>query len=247
MTSPVRVANRDLNVDSRRASKPCELDLELEPSSPQIDPAQRTQLAEQGTVFDQLDHVAVMSPEKALIFVSRGNFRGNSGDLEGALEDFERAFALEPEAASYDWHLSRANVRVQLGHWEGAIEDASEVLAVRPDHAWALEIRGMARGWTGDRTGALEDFTRSIDSGQRPSTYMQRGTCLSYLERFDEAVVDLERARELGYRSPVLTNNLAEALDQVGRTAEAVALLATETDPLLVELRVRLEASRDSE
>ncbi len=102
-------------------------------------------------------------PYNAEIWSNRGNARASQMKLEEALEDYEQAIALAPDAP--DPYLNRGATLENMGQWEAAIADYDRVLVIDPDDAAAYNNRGNAQGGLGNWDNAVEDFKRAADLG----------------------------------------------------------------------------------
>ncbi|MEM9244829.1 MAG: tetratricopeptide repeat protein, partial [Cyanobacteria bacterium P01_F01_bin.153] len=102
-------------------------------------------------------------PYNAEIWSNRGNARASQMKLDEALEDYEQAIALAPDAP--DPYLNRGATLENMGQWEEAISDYNRVLDIDPEDAAAYNNRGNAQGGLGNWENAVEDFKRAADLG----------------------------------------------------------------------------------
>ncbi len=193
-----------------------------------------------------LDRIAALSPDHAMVYVVRGRNYYNTDLYERALQDFDRAFELSAEP-ELDWRLGRARTARMLGLHARVLDDLDVYLGQRPASAEALELRGLAHRGLGDVDAALADYDASIAAGPRAGAHNQRGILLGSLSRFEEALADLNRAYELGHRSPTLTYNRAAMLHGLDRNEEALELLAAPEAESFDELREMCRAALDGE
>jgi tetratricopeptide (TPR) repeat protein len=100
-----------------------------------------------------------VSPAAALL-VRRGlrNLQGNAADE--ALEDFDAALVLEPEAP--DLWLLRARALAALGDRRAAARDIQEALRLEPRHFVALVQLSEMQNDVGDAAGALRSFDAAL-------------------------------------------------------------------------------------
>lgn len=87
----------------------------------------------------------------------RGRLRRVAGDLSGALEDFHRALALDPDCA--DAHAGLGEAALERPEAE---ESLSRALAADPEHPWARLYRGAARLLAGRPADARADLERFV-------------------------------------------------------------------------------------
>jgi tetratricopeptide (TPR) repeat protein len=100
--------------------------------------------------------------EKWIIYESRGNVLRALGRYQDALEDFNRAEALDPA----DWgggfgHLFRADCYARLGNEKAALEDCA---ALRDDH-WTPGLLGAPAG---DKIQVTAEIRRLVAKARRP-------------------------------------------------------------------------------
>src|SRR4030095_679139 len=98
--------------------------------------------------------------QKAIDYYNSGLRKQESGDLDGALADYDKALALEPRLA--DAYNNRANIKLQKGDLDGAIGDYSKAIELKPRSVETYFNRGVVRLQKGDNDGAIADFTSSI-------------------------------------------------------------------------------------
>ena len=82
------------------------------------------------------------------------------GEYENAVEDFDRAIALEPENAGA--YVMRAIMKDNLGRFEEAMEDFSLALNIEPDNGEIYVNRGVTRHRFGETESALSDLDRAV-------------------------------------------------------------------------------------
>lgn len=99
--------------------------------------------------------------EQSSAFVARAGFRAGTYDLEGAIADYDRAIAIEPEANLY---LRRAYFNRKLGRIDAAIADAREAMKLAPSPESALTLADSL-GYAGKSEEALKLLTEYDDMG----------------------------------------------------------------------------------
>jgi tetratricopeptide (TPR) repeat protein len=72
-------------------------------------------------------------PETAEAINNRGEAKRKQGDLDGALEDFNKVIEMKPDAVGP--YNNRGLVRQAKGDFDGAIFDFSKVIELKPDAA----------------------------------------------------------------------------------------------------------------
>jgi tetratricopeptide (TPR) repeat protein len=99
-----------------------------------------------------------LQPDDPALVLDRALALGATGRYAEALEDLDRAVALDPSRAEA-WALRGAAKR-QLGRAAEAERDVAHALSLAPDNADALLERGALRRAKGDIRGARADWER---------------------------------------------------------------------------------------
>ena len=106
------------------------------------------------------DVLLAQSPDDVDMLGQRAFARQQTGDLAGALADYDRVIAIRPEQPGV-WRL-RGMIHLRLGDPTAAEADFTESLRRYPEHIGALMNRGTARGNRGDLDGAIADWSEVI-------------------------------------------------------------------------------------
>ena len=102
-------------------------------------------------------------PNDADAFLNRGVTRGDKGDLDGALQDYNEAIRLKPDDA--EAFNNRGELRLDQGDIAGALQDCNEAIRLAPGLAEAFYNRSIARGIKGDEDGARQDYDEAVRLG----------------------------------------------------------------------------------
>lgn len=144
-----------------------------------------------------LSNAHAQQPERAAqAALKRGADRFLKGDLEGALAAYDRALAVEPNAA--DIYVKRGGVRRAKGDLPGALSDFDQALALDPaiarndrDVAETYSRRGNIRAHRLEVEAAIEDFNKALACYQgNPDYYFRRGNALLVKGNFADAITD---------------------------------------------------------
>ncbi len=114
-------------------------------------------------------------------YVKRAATRYLKGDLDGAIEDYDKALVADPVAAEV--YVKRGGARRAKGDLNGAIDDFNQAydldpLSVQGDRsvAEAYSNRGFIRTNKLDMPGAIYDLNKALECYQgNPDLYFKRG------------------------------------------------------------------------
>jgi tetratricopeptide (TPR) repeat protein len=107
------------------------------------------------------DELLKQFPDSAALWSNRGNARVSQNKLELALEDYNQAIALAPEAP--DPYLNRGTALEGLGQWQAAIADYNRVLELSPNDPAAYNNRGNAQAGLGQWERAIADYQQAAE------------------------------------------------------------------------------------
>lgn len=151
------------------------------------------------TAEQAFTRAVTVDPNNSKTWYYRGVNRLGQGDLNGALQDFDKAVALTPD----DVHslLRRAEVRARLGAEQSATADLQRILGMRPtgpaaEHALLhLGHFAMAKN---DLVAAKSHYDQLIQiAPYNAFGWCDRGIALAAMHQDEDALADLERAIEL--------------------------------------------------
>ena len=166
--------------------------------------------------------VGVRSPSTAQDFRLRGLNRRDHGDLMGAMEDYTRALALEPDHA---WtHQLRGSAYHEQGKLEEALADYDKATEADPNLTYAWIHR--ARVWLEMRQPqrAILDLKAAIAlQPELADSYNDRAKAYMELGQHVAALADLDHAIELDPRCIVALVNRGIVQRSMRRGAEALA------------------------
>lgn len=174
---------------------------------------------EKGALADHSKAIE-LNPKSAEAYSNRGLVKLALGDPDGAIVDFDKALKLDPfypnGARAYTnratAYVQKANVlkgAAALGELRKAVKDSTNALVVDPKLAEAHNIRGLAFMKTielnpqqalvmGIQNQALADFASAMEiNPDLALPYLNRGILWVKLDRFPEALADLNKAVEL--------------------------------------------------
>jgi tetratricopeptide (TPR) repeat protein len=90
-----------------------------------------------------------------------GYIKSESGDLRGAMLDYDRSIELNYNNANA--YNNRGSVKSDLGYVKEAIIDYTQAIQINPYLGNAYYNRGNAKYKLGDRSGAVSDLTKAAE------------------------------------------------------------------------------------
>ncbi len=131
------------------------------------------------------------------MYKGRGNAKYAKQDLDGAIADYDRAIALNPNGA--DAYYNRGLAKRTKQDLDGAIADFDRAIALNPNDPDAYYNRGNAKRAKEDLDGAIADYGRTIalDPNYAPA-YNNRGKAKDIRGDFDGARADYEKYIAIG-------------------------------------------------
>ncbi|WP_269609270.1 CHAT domain-containing protein [Prochlorococcus marinus] len=129
-------------------------------------------------------------------FFNSGFEKQESGDHEGAIEDYSKALEIDPKYVLVWW--GRGLSKNQLGDYQGAIDDYSKALEIDPKYVWAWSSRGGSKAQIGDHEGAINDYSKALEiDPQYLLAWSSRGYSKNQLEDYEGAIDDYSKALEI--------------------------------------------------
>ena len=134
--------------------------------------------------------------------------KADSGDLKGAIEDFTKSIAANPNQVIS--HHDRALARKLSKDFKGAIEDYTKVIELNneikgEDNKWTESIyleRGYCKFLVEDDEGAIADYTKVVE--YNPESYIgfgRRGIVNNFIGDHKKAVFDFRKALDFYYEN----------------------------------------------
>ncbi len=160
--------------------------------------AQANQLQEEGREIEliRVANQALSIQPSTLGYFYRGNAKGDLKDYQGAIADYSKAIAIDPQyAGAYN---NRGNAKGDLKDYQGAIADYNKAIAINPQDADAYDNRGNTKGDLKDYRGAIADYSKAIAiNPQHPKAYINRGNAKHELRDYQGAIADYSEAIEI--------------------------------------------------
>lgn len=177
-----------------------------------------------------LHHAIELQPDSSLAYQQLGTVYQQIGNKTRALENYEKANALNPTAQAY------SNVGMlyhQQRDYPRAVEAYRQAIALRPNSAATHRNLGDALSRLGQRAAALAAYRQAVSLAEsdlkiNPRDPMTLASIAVYLEkagRDPEARVRLQRALALAPKDNRVLHRAAVVHALAGRTADALAAL----------------------
>lgn len=162
-------------------------------------------------------------PDSALVFNNRGNYRKLTGDLQGALADFEKAIALDDTLGvayiNQGWCLLDQNKPAQA---RPCFEKALSLSLPPPLQFKAYNLRALANSALGDADASLADYNAAVKLAPREATIYEERACAKFFKKdFDGSATDFTVALEQNPKLSRLVPFRALALLRAGKTGDA--------------------------
>jgi len=151
-----------------------------------------------------------IQPDNAEFYNTRGITYREMGNPGRAVEDLDRAIALDPQVPGP--YINRGNTKRATLNLAGAVADYTKAIVLSPDSAPAYYDRAWAHFLGGDNAAALADIDRAIALDVHASSaFFTRGLVRERLGDRDGATADFRQALALApeFQQP------AEALQQL--------------------------------
>jgi eukaryotic-like serine/threonine-protein kinase len=142
-----------------------------------------------------------------------------------ALAELDAALRLDPR--HYWAWVQRGICRQELGEYALAAGDFGTCVGLWPEFAWGYFNRAAALDQAGKKAEAVADYTAALE--RDPDFLLARlNRGMAYLERksYAEALADFDEVLAKGRRDTFLLLGRAQALEGLGRAAEADAAFA---------------------
>ena len=131
-----------------------------------------------------------------VVYTNRSMLRLQSKDVNGALEDLDKAISINPRVAEI--YNGRAIARLQKGDLDGALADYEKVIELKPSLPSAFLGRGYFRYQKENFDGAVADFSKAIElKPDYADAYVDRGMVRGLKGEIDGAIADIKKGAAL--------------------------------------------------
>ena len=155
----------------------------------------RVDLGDLDGALADFDYTLELRPEFVPAYVYRAGLHLELGNDDQARQDVEAGLALEP--ANPHLLSIRGQLDAAAGDLTAAARAFDEAIAVDPSLQAAWAGRATVAFDRGDLDSALRDLDQALELGDSAALRFNRAAAFMAAERWDEALVDLNRAAEL--------------------------------------------------
>jgi tetratricopeptide (TPR) repeat protein len=146
--------------------------------------------------YNKIIELAPSAPGVEVVYHNRSMMRLQSKDIDGAIDDLNKAVSINPKVAEI--YNGRAIARLQKGDSDGALADYEKAIELKPSLPSALAGRGYFRYQKRDFDGALSDFTKAIESYPGyGDAYVRRGIVRGLKGDIQAAIADIKKGSVL--------------------------------------------------
>jgi tetratricopeptide (TPR) repeat protein len=132
----------------------------------------------------------------ASAYYYRGIAKNDRGDLNGAIDDFDKAIAIRPNYALV--YNIRGVAKNGIKDFKGAVEDYDKAIAIFPNNEMAFNDRGTAKYNLKDFKGAIDDYNKAIAiRSDFADAYYNKGILEYCIHDLREAIICFNKAIEL--------------------------------------------------
>jgi tetratricopeptide (TPR) repeat protein len=187
-----------------------------------------------------LDRAIRLEPKNAGHFLARGLLYLKLRELDRAIQDFDRAVALnpphDPPHAAALKHRARAQTQVHheravalLGarQYDGAIRELDSAINSSPDHASSFNLRGLCYAALGETRRAIQDFDQAVQLDRNlAEAFVNRGNIFQSSNKWERALADYSRAARLRPQDAYSLYSRGLVMRALGRESEAAVDIA---------------------
>ena len=151
-----------------------------------------------GAIVDY-SKIILIKPDPDTYF-NRGNLRYRLQELDGAKEDYQKAYELDP--GFVDALFSLACVEFDQQDYNAAVTDYTKVIKLNSYYPKVYTLRASAYEALKEYKKAIEDYTIAVYVFGTPEAYMNRGQLFLGINYYKEAYIDFNKATSLDSSNP---------------------------------------------
>ena len=171
--------------------------------------------------LDAIEELIVDNPKDALLFNIRGACFAGLDQKNLAIENYEKAIALNPGYAKAHYNL--AGALYELHDFHASILSYQDALAIEPDYAEAHNNLGNVFKEVGQLDAALKSYKKAVTlKPDYVEAYYSLGATFYDSEKLEEAVDCYSKVVQLKPNLSLIHNDLGNILRELGRPDKAV-------------------------
>ena len=159
--------------------------------------------------------------ESAASYFYRGNAKHQSGDLQKAIEYYNKVTTFNPQFVNSFYN--RGVTKQKSGDFQGAIADYSKAIEINPQDAEVYRNRALAKQELGDLQGTIADYDQAIKiNPQLADACNNRGVAKGQLGDLQGAIADYSKAIAINPQYAEAYNNRGIAKQRLKQLKEAI-------------------------
>ena len=127
-------------------------------------------------------------------FSIRSGIREETGDYQGASEDYTKAIEINPSADNY---FFRGVCKEENNDYQGALLDYSKAIEINSSDEAYYFFRAICTEKNKDYQGALIDYNKAIEINPNDRNYSRRAKCKEDMKDYAGAIQDYSKALQI--------------------------------------------------